>query len=353
MTETGPSAVEPGDAEFSGSQPRAVIEAIQRRHARRAAGDYGNDGRKLGLVMEGGSLRAACSAGGAAVLAHLGYSDVFDEVYATSASVMNACYFITNQPGTGISTYFDNCTTTSFLNPLRFWKIVDVDYIFDHVAVHEKPLNLTRLRNSPTRLYVAVTEWETGQGLFIDVKTSNTPILQTLKASAALPVFYNRRVSVEGRACIDGGLAIPFGLQQALQNGCSDVLVLSTRPSSYADSPAGWFDRFVFDVLCARGNRRISRAFREKHLRSREARRLALGQGSPTPKANIATICVHESETVGRMTKSRVALRAAALRYGRTTLRIFGRDPACWALPTPETDAVLGTTLAAESVSEG
>lgn len=93
-----------------GVNPQAVIEAIKARHVRQIRGDHSPDGRNLGLVIEGGALRAVCSAGGAYVLAELGFSDVFDEVYATSAGVMNASYFLSNQQLLGISVYFENCT---------------------------------------------------------------------------------------------------------------------------------------------------------------------------------------------------------------------------------------------------
>jgi predicted patatin/cPLA2 family phospholipase len=323
-----------------GTEPHSVVAAILDRHARRLRGDATSDGRKLALVIEGGALRAVCSAGGAVVLAQLGFSDLFDEVYATSAAVMNASYFISNQPLLGISVYFDSCTTRAFFDPLRFWKVVDVDYIFDRVAVHEKPLDVGRVLRSPTTLYVAVIEKKTGDAYVVDVRASRTPLLQVLKASAALPVFYNRAVDVDGRACMDGGLRIPFGLRHALANGCTHVLVLSTRPADYIDRPASAFDRLVFNALCARGNAALRKVFADKHVYAAEARALALGRVAPPRGTAIATICADTAENIPRLTTDRALLRAAATSYGRRTLQVFGVDPLSWSLPddcgTPE-----------------
>lgn len=318
---------------LSGTNPSAVIDTILRRQARLNSGDATPDGRKLALVIEGGALRAVCSAGGAVVLAQLGFSELFDEVYATSAAVMNAAYFISNQPLLGISVYFDNCTKSEFISPWRFWKIVDVDYIFDQVAVHEKPLDVARVLGAATTLFVSMADRSSGEGFMVNTKTSSTPLLQVLKASAALPVLYNRAVEVDGRLCIDGGFIIPFGLREALSSGCTDVLVLSTRPKSYRATPPGMLDRFLFNVMSARGNAALRYAYAEKHVRSNELRELACGDTKPLNDANIATICADEEENISRTEMNRDVLHAAATSYGRKTLGVFGGDRADWALP--------------------
>ena len=41
----------------------------------------------------------------------------------------------------------------------------------------------------------------------------------------------------------------------------------------------------------------------------------------------MATICTDDAEVVGRMTTDRGLLRAAALAFGRKTLRVLGADP--------------------------
>jgi predicted patatin/cPLA2 family phospholipase len=297
------------------------------------AGVPGADGRKLGLVIEGGAMRAVCSAGGAVVLAQLGYSNLFDEVYATSAAVMNASYFISNQPLLGISVYFENCSTRTFINPLRFWKVVDVDYIFDRVAVHEKPLDVDRVANSPSRLFVGVIDKNTGEELMLDPRTSREPLLRVLKASAAVPLLYNRTVDIDGRPCMDGGLAIPFGIRHALDSGCTDVLVLSTRPAHHLTKKPGWLNRLMFYLLCARGNAAVNRVFAEQHLRSRECRDLSLGRVAPTRGANIATICADDEENLHHLTTDRQKLHASAVSYGRKVLRVFGGDAEAWTLP--------------------
>lgn len=332
MSNTDTAAPSDAGDLLHGVNPEAAITAVKDRVRRWRAGDRTPDGRKLGLVIEGGAMRGVCSAGGVAALAHLGLSDLFDEVYATSAGVMNASYFLSHQPASGISVYFENCTTRLFINPLRFWKVINVDYLFDQVVRVEKPLDIERILSSRTKLFVAVIDKRTGEGLVIDTQATNTPLLRVLKAATAVPIFYNRTIEIDGRPCMDGGLAIPFPLEQALANGCTDILVLLTRPADFRTEAPGWEMRRMFDIICARGLEGVSRTYALHHEHDRAARDLAIGRTPAPPGVNIATLCTDPSEVVQRTTVRSDLLREGALRYGRNVLRAFGADAEGWDL---------------------
>jgi len=309
-----------------GVNATVAIEAIKDRNVRWRAGNHEPDGRKLGLVIEGGAMRAVCSAGGAYALAQLGFTDLFDEVYATSAGAMNASYFLSGQPQLGISIYFENCTTRDFLNPLRVWKMIDIDYLFEQVISKEKKLDVDRILSSRSKLFVAVLDKRTGAGMTIDTKSTQDPLLSVLKAATALPLLYNRPVNIDGQQFLDAGLAIPFPIEQALANGCTDVLTLLTRPAKYFAPAPGFVSQKLFNVICARGNDGFKQTFSRLHEPYRVARDLALGRVATPPSVNIATICTDEPETVQRTTRSRALLRRAAMDYGRKVLRVFGMD---------------------------
>ena len=134
--------------ELLGVNAPAAVQAIKQRYLNRKTGGNGPDGRKLALVFDGGAMRAVGPAGGAVALAHLGLTNIFDEVYATSAGVMNASYFLSGQGDMGITIYFDDLTTGRFINPLRFWKIVDVDYLISEIVRVRKPLDVQRVLRS-------------------------------------------------------------------------------------------------------------------------------------------------------------------------------------------------------------
>jgi len=208
--------------------------------------------------------------------------------------------------------------------------MIDIDYLFDQVISKEKLLDVEKILSSRTKLMVAVINKESASGIIIDTKKTRAPLLSVLKAATALPVLYNRTVDVEGEAYIDAGLVIPFPIEQALLNGCTDVLTLLTRPASFCMTAPGRISRMLFDLICARGNPRLNTTFAQCDRQSSAARALALGHSTSRPNVNIATICTDEPETIQRTTRNRALLRRAAIDYERKTLRVFGAPSDEW-----------------------
>lgn len=150
-----------------------------------------------------------------------------------------------------------------------------------------------------------------------------------------MPVLYNRSVLVDGQPCMDGGLAIPFPLMPALANGCTDLLVLLTRPHHYRSHAPHWLNRRIFDLICARGDDRLNRLYADHHRAANTARDLAFGPLPPPSGINIATICTEYPERINRTTSDARILYLAAADCAHKTARIFGSDAKTWSLPLP------------------
>ncbi|HEX3904627.1 MAG TPA: patatin-like phospholipase family protein [Polyangia bacterium] len=310
------------------------MAAIQQRAARWKAGDRSPDGRQLALVVEGGALRGVCSAGGVVALEHLGLTEVFDHVYGTSAGVMNACYFVAGQAQLGIRIYYEDMNRREIVNPWRFWRILDLDRLFGQTILGAKRLRLESVLTARSKLFIAALEAETGTGRLFDAQAlgSSEGLLAALRGATAVPFLYNRPSPVEGRRCLDAGLVNAFPVVDAVAAGCTDILVLLTRPFGYRRPRAGRFMRWLFNRLCAHGNPQLARAYALRHQRDAALRDLAFGR-SPTPAGvNIATICTDDGESVQRTTTDRAVLRGAAVAFGRKTLRVLGADPDGWEL---------------------
>ena len=310
------------------------MAAIRQRAARWKAGDRSPDGRKLALVVEGGALRAVCSAGGVVALEHLGLTEVFDHVYGTSAGAMNASYFVTGQARLGIRIYYEDMNRRAVVNPWRFWKILDLDRLFQQTILSAKRLRLDTILAARSKLHIATLEAKTGLGRLFDAQAlgGEAELLSALRAATAAPFLYNRPVTVEGRRCLDAGLVNSFPIADAVTAGCTDVLVLLTRPFGYRRPRPGRLSRWLFNRLCAPGNSLLSRAFALRHERDAALRDLAFGRSPVAAGVNIATICTDDVEIVQRMTTERSLLRAAAVAFGRKTLRVLGADPDGWEL---------------------
>ena len=307
----------------------AAIDAIRARASRFHAGDRAPDGRKLALVVEGGALRGVCSAGGAVALEDLRLTEVFDHVYGTSAGVMNASYFVAGQARLGIRIYYEDMNRREIVNPWRLWRILDLDRLFERAILGTKRLDLDAVLGSRSRLFIAALEMQSATGRLFDAQAlgSGDKLLGALRAATAAPLLVPGRLSIEGLPCMDAGVVNAFPVEDAIADGCTDILVMLTRPVSYRRTPADRLTRWLFNRFCARGNPHLGRAFAVRHERDAHQRDLALGRGSVPAGVNIATICTDDGESVQRLTRDPRMLRAGALAFGRKTLRAFGADP--------------------------
>jgi predicted patatin/cPLA2 family phospholipase len=320
--------------DIHGVNAAAAIAAINSRAARFRAGDRSSDGRKLGLVLEGGALRAVCSGGGAVALEDMGMTDVFDHVYGTSAGVMNGSYFIAGQARMGIRIYFEDMNSRAIVNPWRFWKILDLDRLFRHAIMGNKRLDLDAVLASRSKLFIAAMELETATGRLFDAQALGTgeKLLGALHAATAAPLLYRGRRLVEGLHCMDAGTVNAFPVEAAIADGCTDILVMLTRPASYRRGKAGKALRLLFDRFHARENPRLSRAFAVRHEEDARLRDLALGRLPMPTGVNVATLCTDDGEVVDRLTRDARLLKAGALAFGRKVLRVFGADANSWSL---------------------
>ena len=311
------------DGLLPGSNSGAVIDLINRRSS--AGTRSYDDGRRLALVVEGGGMRGVLSAGCELALEKLGCRDVFDEVYGTSSGAVNAAYFLAGQTELGISIYFDDISSLRFSNPLRFWKILDVDYAYDHIVPNVKVLDEAAIRAGRPEFFVGVTDVESGRNELIDVKASPHRIFKILKATAAIPCLYNRTVALGNQRYVDGGLSDLLPIAKAASRGCTDILVLPTRLATDTIKPRAIWERFMFLVMMGYVHPEVYRAFVTSYLRTRRSRAYAMGR-DVIEGTNTATISPTPVElVVSRTTRSRPVLIDGARKMAIRTANILGR----------------------------
>lgn len=197
-----------------------------------------------GLIVQGGAMRAIYSMAALCELQKKGI--VFDHVFGASAGAMNAAYFIANQPEDALSAYLNDINVLEFINPLRLNKIVNVDYLVDEIFKHRRPLSIGKIAASATTLHIALTDYETGQPAEATNHDNKVDLLEALRATAAVPVFYGHPVVVNGRPYIDGGITQNLPIQKAIDTGCTDLTIILTRPLGAPEfSVPGWLKRLA------------------------------------------------------------------------------------------------------------
>ena len=189
-------------------------------------------GKTSALLVEGGGLRGAFSAG---VLAELGSPGglVFDDVLAVSSGAPTAAYLVAGQIDDGIRIWEEHTHGDQLISPrnlLRGRPLMDIDRL---VGVFERGVRLEagRLGEARSRLWIGVTNCRTAEAEYVRVTSGN--VFELLRATMALPIAYGRVVPIEGVPYIDGGVAdaIPIRRVEAFEHDLT-VAVL-TRPRGY------------------------------------------------------------------------------------------------------------------------
>ena len=308
-----------------GVNPTRTIDLLKERARLAKQGREPEDGRKVGLIVEGGAMRGVISCAALMALEELGLTAVFDEIYGASAGAVNAAYFLARQAACATTIYYQKINNTRFIR--RFWhrKVVDIDDLFDCIIAGERPLKIDKVLSSRSQFFITIADACTGEAFLSHAQSSQTPLLTLLKATTAMPLLYNGLVCVDGRDCIDGGLINPLPVLEAIESGCTDLLILLTRPASFRDCIPNWLEQHMFDLRCARGKAPLMTAFRSTHVRENSVRDIALGRQTVPEDLNIATLCPDESDVrIERTTRNTHLLKQAAISSAKRTLAAFG-----------------------------
>src|SRR6185503_17537287 len=137
------------------------------------------------LVIEGGGLRGAFSAGVAAELAAAGVP-AFDDIVAVSSGAPTAAYLATGQPEDAVAIwrgYTHGTQLIALRNFVRGRPLMDIDRLVD-VFRRVVPLDAPQLARSKSRLWVGLTDCRTGEGCRVVATPLN--VFELLRATMAL-----------------------------------------------------------------------------------------------------------------------------------------------------------------------
>ncbi len=187
------------------------------------------DKRIFGLVLQGGGMRGAYTAGTMIPLILEGFNKgTFEHVIGSSAGAINGAYFVDDHLETMVA-YTDDLSNKRFVNLLRKDKKVDIDYVVDDVLKLRHPLNAHNLDHAYSKLHTVLTDAETGKKIVISDHHKFAQIYEELRATAALPVLYDKQIRVGDRYYIDGGVSDLIPIDVAIDLKCTDIVVIMTQ----------------------------------------------------------------------------------------------------------------------------
>jgi predicted patatin/cPLA2 family phospholipase len=230
------------------AQTTPLIKNLLRKKELLAEGNPDHERIRTALLVMGGGMRGVYGAGVVTGLEKAGFHDVFDLTAGVSAGAADIAYFLAGQAEYGTPIYYEQLANKTFINFARLNKIMDIDYV-DHICRFVKPLDQERIRQSRSAFYIGVTNARTGKGEMIDAKTEGVDIVDLMRASAAVPIVYNKSVSVNGVEYCDGQIGHGIPLDFVLDSACTDVLLVLNSPISLMNEKNAKLERLLSGVL--------------------------------------------------------------------------------------------------------
>lgn len=296
-----------------------VVQNLYRKRDLLLRGDKAHEEIRTVLVVCGGMMRGVYGAGAVAALHRLGLADSFDVVVGISTGACVAGYFLAGEEQTilGTSLYYGE-VARHFSGFLR-WPIVDIDYVEQLLRHSSKKLDTAAVLNHRSQFFVGVTDWESGEGCFLDVKRARPDALTAIKASFAMVEIYRRPVVVNENKFTDVSTAMQFPARKVLQKfEATDMLVIANRSRASAYSQLSWARRafaFLGTVVFAPRAYVLTTDRTDLWMENMEYLRES--------KVNVGILWGPDS--IGSLTRNSSRIKAAAEEGFRNTLTAFGQ----------------------------
>jgi predicted patatin/cPLA2 family phospholipase len=210
-----------------------VLELISERLAAGSVPGERADGRRLALVIEGGSSRGTYSSGMALALDELGVTPAFDAVYGSSAGALNGAWLLCGRSSTGVRTWWNPVVMRRIINPLHTLRgraVIDLEYLVHQVYSVLEPMDFPAILANPVTFHPLATDADTGESTDLHPFLDDVDAIKVaLAASSCMPVLAGPPIPMAGRRFVDAGVAEPIPFRTALRQDATELLVLRTR----------------------------------------------------------------------------------------------------------------------------
>lgn len=187
---------------------------------------------KLGLVVEGGGVRAIYAAGVLDVLHDMCLP--FSGVIGVSAGAIHGISFVSGQKGRSYRIYTRFCRDPRFFS-FRIWlrtgNIVDNDFCYRQIPQELEPFDQKAFEASGMEFWTVSTNLETGKPEYIRMRDCFAEI-DALIASASLP-YVSKPVHYRGKLLLDGGCSDRVPLRAFQSMGFDRNVVVLTHPEDH------------------------------------------------------------------------------------------------------------------------
>ncbi len=209
-----------------------------------------NRKEKIGLLVEGGGMKCAYSAGVLDVFLDAKVS--FDYAIGVSAGAANTASFLAGQPDRNLRFYTDHTREPQYFgmkNYIHGGNLFNLPYIYGTLTNSDggDPLNYEKLQANRTEFVIVATDARTGKPAYFHKEDIPKDDYRLIMASCALPAAC-RPIEWKGRLYYDGGVSDSIPVQHALDDGCDKIVAIMSKPHTYQKKPEG--HRAAYTALC-------------------------------------------------------------------------------------------------------
>jgi len=204
-----------------------------------------NNINKVALVLEGGALRGLYTAGVLDVFMENGIK--IDTIIGVSAGALFGINYKSKQIGRALRynlKYAHDKRYMGMYSLITTGDVMNKDFCFNKLVYELDPLDFETYNNSDTNFYAVVTNVETGQAEYIEIKDAEKD-MEYLRASGSMP-FVSNLVEINGNKYLDGAVSDPIPLKKAIDMGFGKIIVIQTRPADYTKTKSRLPFGFVY-----------------------------------------------------------------------------------------------------------
>ena len=202
---------------------------------------------KVGLVLEGGGMRALFTAGVLDALLDVKELDV-DGIVGVSAGALFGANYVSRQKERAIR-YNKKYARDKRYMGLHSWittgNAVNKDFAFYELPFKLDVFDQEKFKQSKIDFYVVMTNVENGQAEYVLIEDIFEQ-MEYLRATSALP-FASKIIEINGKKYLDGGISdsIPIDYCQSL--GYDKIILILTRPeNSYKEDKLNFLYKLVY-----------------------------------------------------------------------------------------------------------
>ena len=192
--------------------------------------------KKLSLVLEGGGMRGAYTAGCLSWLLDQGIE--FDYAYGISTGAIHLTSYLMKNKDFLYETstnYIADKSVIGITPLLKERTIASYNHLFNDVLKKKLGYDIADIKDkTKCKAKYGVYDLDKSETVYIPIKEMNNEIL---KACTSLPII-GKVVVDNNRKFLDGGITKMIPIEEAVNDGCTHHLIITTKPFDYVRKPA-------------------------------------------------------------------------------------------------------------------